>query len=150
MKVIDITQSDSRMVYLLSCVRQKRPVSAPARHLYTSTWFGKARSYADSTGHPWLVLSAKHGLVHPDEVISPYDLTLNTMLVVDRRTWARRVLTELDPYMDGVESVVFLAGQRYREFLEAPLRSRGLSVSVPMEGLRVGEQLGWLTKMLHG
>ena len=104
----------------------------------------------DSTGQPWFVLSAKHGLVHPDEVISPYDLTLNTMLVVDRRTWARRVLTELEPYLYGVESVVFLAGQRYREFLEASLRSRGLSVSVPMEGLRIGEQLGWFTKMLHG
>ena len=28
------------------------------------------------------------------------------------------------------------------------LRSRGLVVSVPMEGLRIGEQLRWLTKML--
>ena len=138
------------MVYLLSCVGQKRPVPAPARDLYTSTWFGKARSYVGSTGHPWFVLSAKHGLVHPDEVIAPYDLTLNTMRVVDRRTWARRVFTELEPHLDGVESVVFLAGQRYREFLEASLRSRGLYVWVPMEGLRIGEQLAWLTKMVHG
>ncbi len=50
-------------------------------------------------------------------MISPYDLTLNTMLVVDRHTWARRVLKELEPHLDGIESVVFLAGQRYREFL---------------------------------
>ena len=83
-------------------------------------------------------------------MISPYDLTLNTMLVVDRHTWARRVLNELEPHLDGVESVVFLAGQRYREFLEASLRSRGLSISVPMEGLRIGEQLAWLTRMLDG
>ena len=95
------------------------------------------------------MLSAQYGLVHPDEMIAPYDLILNTMLVAERRTWAHRVLTELDPYLDGVETVVFLAGQRYREFLEASLRSRGLSVSVPMEGLRIGEHLGWLTKMLH-
>ena len=72
------------------------------------------------------------------------------MLVVDRRTWARRVLKELEPHLDGIESVVFLAGQRYREFLEASLRSRGLSISVPMEGLRIGEQLRWLTRMLDG
>ena len=94
--------------------------------------------------------AAKYGLVHPDEVISPYDLTLNTMPVADRRQWASRVLAHLGPHLDGVECVVFLAGRRYREFLELSLRSRGLVVLVPMEGLRIGEQLRWLTKMHHG
>jgi hypothetical protein len=40
--------------------------------------------------------------------------------------------------------VVFLAGERYREFLARHLASRGVEVSVPMEGLRIGEQLSWL------
>ena len=66
-----------------------------------------------------------------------------------RRGASSRSPSAARPYLDGVETVVFLAGQRYREFLRASLRSRGLSVSVPMEGLRIGEQLGWLTKMLH-
>ena len=127
---------------------QKQSFPAPARDLYISPWFCKSSSYVESTGQLWFVLSAEHGLVHPDEVISPYDLTLNTMPVAARRQWAIRVLTELEPYLDGVESVVFLAGQRYREFLEPSLRGRGLVVSVPMEGLRIGEQLRWLTRML--
>ena len=138
------------LIQLLSCVGQKRSVRTPARYLYTSSWFRKARNYADGTGQPWFVLSAKHGLVHPDQVISPYDLTLNAMPVAGRRQWASRVLTQLGPHLDGVEAVVFLAGQRYREFLEPSMRSRGLVVSVPMEGLRIGEQLRWLTKRLHG
>ncbi len=137
-------------IYLLSCVSQKQPVPTPARDLYTSSWFRKARSYVERMRRPWFVLSAKYGLVHPDEVISPYDLTLNTMPIADRRRWANRVLTELEPNLEGVGCVVFLAGQRYREFLELPLRSRGLNVCVPMEGLRIGEQLNWLTRMLHG
>ncbi len=83
-------------------------------------------------------------------MISPYDLTLNTMPIAARRQWAIRVLNELEPHLDGIESVVFLAGQRYREFLAASLRGRGLSISVPMEGLRIGEQLRWLTRMLDG
>ena len=146
-----LAQYNCRMViHLVSCVGRKQSVPAPARDLYTSSWFRKARSYADSTGRPWFVLSAKHGLVHPDEVISPYDLTLNTVLVADRRQWASRVLTQLGPHLDGIGSVVFLAGQRYRELLEPSLRNRGLVVSVPMEGLRIGEQLRWLTRELHG
>ena len=40
--------------------------------------------------------------------------------------------------------MVFLAGERYREFLARHLASRGVEVSVPMEGLRIGEQLSWL------
>ena len=137
-------------IYLLSCVGQKQTVPAPARVLYISTWFRKARRYADSTGQPWFVLSAKYGLVHPDEVIPPYDLTLNTMPVADCRQWASRVLTQLAPHLDDVGSVVLLAGQRYREFLAPSFRSSGLVVSVPMEGLRIGEQLRWLTRMVHG
>ena len=139
-----------KVICLLSCVGQKRPTPAPARDLYTSSWFCKARSYADRTGRPWFVLSAKYGLVHPDEMIAPYDLTLNTMPVADRRQWASRVLTQLEPRLNGIRSVMFLAGRRYREFLEPSLRSRGLVVSIPMEGLRIGEQLRWLTRELHG
>ena len=75
----------SRAIYLVSCVGQKLKTPAPARDLYTSVWFRKARSYVESTGLPWSVLSAKHGVVHPDEVIAPYDLTLNSMKVADRR-----------------------------------------------------------------
>ena len=146
-----LTHYNCRMVILLlSCVARKQPAPAPAKELYISAWFRKARCYADRTGQPWFVLSAKHGLVNPDDVISPYDLTLNTMPVADRRQWAGRVLNQLEPHLDGVGSVVFLAGRRYREFLEPSLRGRGLAVSVPLEGLGIGKQLRWLTEMLHG
>jgi hypothetical protein len=40
--------------------------------------------------------------------------------------------------------VVFLAGERYREFLTRYLTGHGVAVSVPMAGLRIGEQLSWL------
>ncbi len=136
-----------RQVQLLSCVGRKRSVPAPARDLYTSSWFRKARNYADSTGQPWFVLSAKHGLVHPDQVVAPYDLTLNAIPKPGRCEWASRVLAQLGPHLDGVDSVVILAGRRYREFLEPSLRGRGLAVCVPMEGMRIGEQLRWLTGM---
>ncbi len=133
-------------IYLLSCVGQKRPSAAPARDLYISSWFQKARSYADRTGLPWFVLSAKYGLVHPDKVLAPYELTLNTMPVADRRRWARRVLAQLEPRLEGVSSVAFLAGLRYREFLAPALQRHGVDVSVPMERSRIGEQLKWLTR----
>ena len=122
----ELGQVNCRIIYLLSCVGQKRATPIHARDLYTSPWFRKARTYADGTGQPWFILSAQYGLVHPDEMIAPYDLTLNTMPVADRRRWASKVLTQLEPHLNGIRSVTFLAGRRYREFLEPSLRSRGL------------------------
>ena len=137
-------------LYLVSCVSQKLPVLAPAKDLYISSLFRKARSYVERKCQPWFILSAKHGLVHPDQPIAPYDLTLNTMGVRDRRWWAKEVLSQLEPHLDDAGGLVFLAGQRYRQFLEPALQQRGVSVSVPMEGLKIGEQLSWLDKHTCG
>ena len=136
-------------LFLISCVKTKQSTRAPAMDLYISNWFQKARACVEKTDCPWRILSAQYGLVHPEEQIGPYEKTLNTMRVAERRMWADRVLCGIEPCLDGVEMVVFLAGQRYREFLEPALRKQGLEVCVPMRGLRQGEQLAWLADSLR-
>lgn len=42
-----------------------------------------------------------------------------------------------------------LAGDRYREFLTPMLQARGVQVDVPMQGLRIGEQLRWLDRQMR-
>lgn len=131
-------------LYLVSCVKTKGPGPAPAKDLYTSAWFRKARAYVEKKSRPWHILSAQYGLVHPERVIPPYEQTLETMPVAKRRAWAETVLAELEPSLAGVDTVIFLAGQAYREFLAPALRDRGLTVCVPMAGLSQGRQLSWL------
>ncbi len=137
-------------LYLVSCVKTKRNVLAPAKDLYVSPWFRKARAFVEGTGDPWHILSAKYGLLHPDEEVRPYERTLNAMGVQERGAWAEDVLAHIETRLDGIDTVVFLAGQRYREFLEPALRNRGLAVSVPMIGLSQGRQMQWLDARLHG
>ena len=129
---------------LVSCAARKMRHSAPAEDLYRSDWFRKARRFAEARGWPWFILSAKHGLLEPEQVIAPYDKTLKKMRVAERRVWAEGCLEAIGPHLVGVKSVVFLAGKTYREFLEPALRDRGIEVHVPMAGLRQGEQLAWL------
>lgn len=131
-------------LYLISCVKTKSRRPAPAKDLYTSAWFRKARAYVEKKGRPWRILSAQYGLVHPERMIRPYEQTLKTMPVAERRAWAETILTEIGPSLVGVDTVVFLAGQAYREFLAPALRDRGLTVRVPMAGLSQGRQLSWL------
>jgi hypothetical protein len=135
-------------IVLVSCVKNKLPYPAPARSLYTSTWFRKTRDIVEGSGARWFVLSALYGLVAPDAEIAPYDHTLNTLGVAARQDWATDVLRKLIPEIEtaGVKRVVMFAGDRYREFLVEPLQSRGIKVEVPMEGLRIGEQLAWLSE----
>lgn len=131
--------------YLVSCVSSKCARAAPAKDLYDSHWFKKARRYAEASGCPWFVLSAKYGLVAPNKVIAPYNTALNVMSARRRRQWASDVMVQLDQCMPRLKKVVFLAGKRYREFLIASLKARKVLVAIPMEGLGIGEQLRWLS-----
>jgi hypothetical protein len=68
------------------------------------------------------------------------------MRIDERRAWAQRVLGALVPQLGGVDRVVVLAGERYREFLLPVLKRACPAVEVPMEGLTIGRQLQWLSE----
>ena len=139
----------STALCLVSCVAKKLPCSAPAKDLYVSPLFRKARGLVEARGWPWLILSAKHGVVAPEQVIEPYEQTLNAMGSVERRDWAARCLDALGPHLVGLRAVVFLAGVKYREFLAPALRDRGIKVHVPMADLPIGKQLAWLDRAIQ-
>lgn len=131
---------------LISCTKAKLSKSAPARDIYSSPAFQMKRQLAERAGASWVVLSAKHGILQPDDVVEPYDETLTTMGVAARKAWARNVLPTLIPLAREAGHVVCLAGQRYIEFLVQPMTEAGVSVLQPLKGLRQGEQLAWLTQ----
>jgi hypothetical protein len=135
-------------VALVSCVGEKRACPCVARELYVSTWFQKARALAEKTFADWYILSAEHGLLAPGTVVAPYNRTLNQMCIADRRGWAARVVGEIYSQIPAARHLVILAGERYREFIEDPLRER-YQVDVPMRGMRIGEQLHWLSERLR-
>jgi hypothetical protein len=138
------------VIFLVSCVSKKRSAPSKARDLYVSDWFTKARTYVERTGTPWFILSAEHGLIRPDAIISPYEKTLNTMGVRDRKAWANRVIGQMEQNLPAAKGVVLFAGQRYREFLLDYLHQRFTLVILPLEGLRIGEQLSWFSKHRDG
>lgn len=138
-----------RTVALLSCVSMKRPSPSSAKDLYASPWFKKARQYVEQQQYDWYILSAQHGLLSPDSIISPYEKALSRMPIADRRNWAAAVVEQLSREVPPDAVLVVLASLKYREFLLEHLEKRYRSVSVPMEGLRLGEQLEWLDNALR-
>lgn len=142
------TADGLRSVHLVSCVGQKRGEPSAAKDLYIFDWFKKARTYAEAAGGRWYILSAEHGLVTPDTKIAPYEKTLNTMPIRERREWAMKVCSQMDEVLPDLSRAVFLAGRRYREFLIGYFEERKVEVVIPMAGLRIGEQRSWLSKHL--
>jgi hypothetical protein len=112
-----------------------------------SDWFRLARSFVERARAPWFTLSAKYGLTEPCETVEPYEVTLNTFAVADRKMWAARVTSQMNERLPPVEQIVVFAGQRYREFLMDELGRRA-EVVVPLQGLRIGEQLHWFKEQL--
>jgi hypothetical protein len=83
--------------------------------------------------------------VHPDTVLEPYDVRLGAGRS-DNLQWAAEVQKQLSTELAGLENVtlVALAGGQYR----TALRNVPWPVEVPMKGLGIGQQLGWLTGRL--
>lgn len=131
---------------LVSCSKAKLDHSAPARELYCSPAFQMKRAIIERNGADWLILSAKHGLLEPDAMIAPYDLTLNTMGVAARQKWARDAIPPLLERARGIGRVVIFAGQAYSQYLTGSLAEHNIAVSEPLRGLRQGEQLAWLSR----
>jgi hypothetical protein len=133
--------------FLVSCVAVKQPYTTRAADLYVSPWFLKVRELVETTGDPWFILSAEHGLIAPDAIVAPYNRTLNTMPVADRQAWGARVRRQMSVSLPKVEEIVVLAGMRYRENIMAWLTSEYTKVTVPMAGLPIGKQLSWLSNV---
>src|SRR5699024_6542977 len=64
-----------------------------------------------------------------------------------QRDWAARVEAGLLPLLNPGDTVMILAGIAYRRDLLGVHRERGVKMEIPMEGLRIGEQLQWLARM---
>lgn len=145
----DNSKKDHAMktIVLISCGKDKRPQRAKAGDIYRGSLFTKSLIYAQKLNPDKIfILSAKHRLLELDTEIEPYDMTLNNMNTHERRQWADRVLEKLRSCSDiDNDAFVFLAGSKYREFLICHIRHS----SVPMKGLKQGEQLKWLNEQIN-
>jgi len=77
-------------VALVACSSLKAPFACRARELYQGNLFRLSVAWIDRRAHVyrhWGILSAKHGLVLPDDRVEPYDVALDDMTAEQRRAW---------------------------------------------------------------
>lgn len=133
-------------VGLVGCVKTKLEQAARAQDLYTSRLFLGRRAFVTQSCDRWYILSARHGLVEPTDVLKPYEDTLKGKSADVKRSWAASVLRAIETVDLPVAETTFEihAGAEYRDFgLVDGLVARGARVEVPAEHLTQGAQLSF-------
>ena len=108
---------------------------APAALLFASPGFARARDTAVRSGLSWFVLSAKHGLLDPGDVVGPYDVQIGDQSAGYRAAWGEWVVGQLAERvrLDGV-TVEVHGGVDFAQPLRQPLARRGAALELPLPG----------------
>jgi len=136
-------------IILVGCVSLKRSYVSPARDLYISPLWEGRRAYAEERGCPWYILSAKYGLLAPDDEIEPYDLKLDELPVDERCEWSQQVFDKLESNESVLQgkTIEIHAGKPYVEYLEPRLREAGATICRPLAHISgIGRQISWYKK----
>ncbi|CPR19093.1 conserved protein of unknown function [Candidatus Filomicrobium marinum] len=90
-----LPSAGTKLTLVIGCSGQKRKKRTTAAELYTSSRFKRARAIAESLRAEYLIASAKHGILKPDQIISPYDMNLSDLDGSERRDWGRKIAQQL-------------------------------------------------------
>lgn len=140
---------------LIGCGSRKAMRVTPAGEIYIGGLFAARRQYAEASGLPWFIVSAKYGILDPSTLVKPYDLKISDLSQVDRAAWKLgTVMQLLDRVGDAAElrriSFELHLGADYAEPLSETLLNAGFSYSWPVKGLGIGEQLKWYAERRQG
>lgn len=132
------------MIVFIGCVKLKQNKSCTAEEMYISTLFKYSLGYAKKIKpRKIFILSAKHGVLELNDVIAPYNETLNTKTKKEKQLWAYKCYCQLkEKQIDFDEPVVWLCGENYRKYLMQKFKNN----NVPINGLGLGNQLKFYKK----
>ena len=138
-------------IVLVSCVAKKADIEEgiklPAKELYVSPLFQKAYAFAESLNPDRIyILSAKYGLLEPDERICKYNESLYSKKVKERIDWGKKVLESLkDKGVDTQnDEFTFLAGKIYCKHLIGEDKINNYSIAY-----EVLTGIGYILKFLN-
>lgn len=132
-------------ICLVGDTKSQRKGRALAELLFTSNLFKHSRAYAERHSDRWYILSAKHGLLKPTDLIDPYSLSIRDHRPDDRFLLAQRILqTFLRERITTNDTITMLANTHYCEVLVPVFEGRGFTSIRPFQNKNAVEQIQWL------
>jgi len=108
-----------KVLVITECTKAKigydDSIKAKAKDMYKGQLFKTVRKYAEGKGFDYIIISAKYGLVCPDQEIEGYEKVLRTKADVEAiRDGVEQKLKSILPSYD---KILVIAGSKYREVL---------------------------------
>lgn len=134
------------MIVFLSCSKTKSSCTCKATEMYQGDLFKKSLEYAKKLKPRKIyILSAKYKVLELEDIISPYNLTLNTMSKHQQKKWAYDCFLQLKAKgQDFNEEAIFLCGENYRKYLLQLFKNS----KAPLQGVSFGNQLKFYKKSI--
>lgn len=118
---------------IIACGSKKLSHPAKAKDIYVGSLFRGARRAAEATGLPWFIMSAKYGIIPPDQTIEPYDMTYGK--TTGKKAWE---ISEQIQRLGMSRPIWALVPARYAQVLSAAVGSQ--EIRTPLRGLSMGNQ----------
>lgn len=135
---------------LISCSKLKADHPCSVKEMYwPSALFRGAWRVAKMKGQKALILSAKYGVLLPEQIIDPYDKTLYRMTKQERAEWRTAVLDVLFKLLNPSDKVISYLPRLYAEGIIEALKGKGYEVEEPIAGLGRGQRLKWFKDRLQ-
>ncbi|EGQ3439675.1 hypothetical protein H4N34_000656 [Staphylococcus pseudintermedius] len=138
------------MIVFISCVKSKLNRQTTAENLYKSDLFRKQLKYAKqitTKDDRIYILSAKYGVLELDDIVSPYELTLNNMNKLKRKQWAYKCVKQLqEKEIDFKDMAIFLTGKPYSQYLSQLFPNKEFPLNDLSFGMRLKQLKEWLNE----
>jgi len=115
----ELKKLTGNVLVITECTKEKigynESIAAKAKEMYQGQLFKTVRKYAESKGFDYFIVSAKYGLLCPDQEIKGYEKVLRTKADVEaiREAVEQRLKSVLPSY----HKILVIAGSKYREVL---------------------------------
>lgn len=135
------------MIVFLGCGAKKNDKKCKAIEMYTGELFKKRYEYSKILkADKIFILSAKYHVLELDDMIFPYNKTLNDMDEKSQKIWSLVCKKKLDKKnIDYDDDVYFLCGENYFKYLSPYFKNS----HYPVANLRIGEQLKFYKERIN-
>jgi len=133
-------------VGLVGCGKSKQTGTHKASELYTGRLFRGAFEVASAHCEEVYILSAKHGLLAPGDLVESYDYSLYDVSLAERDQWGSGIVSHLKTLfpVDLGLRFVFYAGQGYVRPVLDQARVPQWEFFEAMRGLNLFQRMEWL------
>ena len=117
---------DKKILVITSCSAKKKDSKKPIKaiNLYEGDFFKKVKKFALSNNFYLLILSAKYGILQPDDKILPYNKQIKNEN--DISALKEGLSSDLGNFLEEYDRILILMGEKYKKVLQEHKNSKFL------------------------